>query len=760
VGVIRTAHARAEAQSADQARIAAEGRVEAEHREAQTQRKEASIQQMQRIRLTYQREGWREDAWGIARTLASAGHDARIQSEAAACLAGLDARKLKSFPFPGTGLAFDPSGKRLMISGSSLIEHGPEQPVRTWDRTTDQVQAANVKGDGVFAFRPDGTPLFLAIPREKPSIATLWDLSSARLLRSFASPIEGKSAIQALSMTPEGSVVAVSAVGLDAKGKPAETGTIAVREAATGREIFRTTAQRATDIALAPDASLLAAGFEDGHISAWSLPQGKPLDRLRFDRSPIQCLSFGRDPVRGTGRTSPGYSWLLAAGARGGGVIVWDVASHTPRSICHGPTGSPEVFTLAFSPDGLTLASAGRGTVQLWDIASGQFLLDVVAGNYVTALAFSADGGRLAVGSVAAFGAPDSVNIWELEPGLGIAGLRGLSQSVFWETFSPDGRLVGALSNDWQVGIWDHAAHRLIHVLEVTPGSHTDNAALAFSPDGRRFGFSAGHEASLWDVATGELVQTWQLFEGLGDRLAFSGPDRLLLFRVETVSGELGPFGPVDPIKHPRVCRVRDLLGANPLKPVAEIRDCNLGVLESQCSPDGKYYAIEGFGGSWKNMRRVASLYEGVTGKKVGDLPTRESVQLNSAIFNFDPTGGVLNYFSVATEPWSTFLLEIPSRAVLRQFDKRPSCLGPGAKRWLVSWGFTADQPSAFSLHEQDRPEPLIRLLVDVGQTTSSTRVQFNPDGSHLVWGNPSGAVTVVDLVEVNRNLTGIGLGW
>ena len=36
-------------------------------------------------------------------------------------------------------------------------------------------------------------------------------------------------------------------------------------------------------------------------------------------------------------------------------------------------------------------------------------------------------------------------------------------------TFSPDSRLVAALSNDWQVGIWDRESRRLLHVLEVLP---------------------------------------------------------------------------------------------------------------------------------------------------------------------------------------------------------------------------------------------------------------------------------------------------
>jgi eukaryotic-like serine/threonine-protein kinase len=756
--ITRADAARAVALAAGEKQHEAEKRAAATQREAQTSRRETLIQQMQRVRLTYQRENWSMGAWDLARRAAKIERDPRIQAEAAALLAGIDVQKVKSFALPGTAVAFNPSGKRLMIGGSNRFRREAEQPIRVWDSTTDQLQTTQVAGEGIFGFRADDTPLLLKFPRKDQSKAQLWDVTKAQVLRSFKSPLEGKSAMTGFDLTPDATLVAASARALNEKGEPGDTGMIAVWDTASGREGFRSVTPRVRTLALAPDDSLIAAGDEDGNITVWSLPKGELIATLKAGRYGINCLSFGRDPVRRVGARLLGGGWLLAAADAGGGVIVWDITKRIPRSICHGGTGSSEVLALALSPDGMTLAATGRNHVELWDIASGQLLLNVVSGNHVPALSFSPNGKQLAVGSIGAFGGADAVEVWELEPGRGIDSLRGLLSSVSTATFSPEGRVVAALSYDWHVGIWDRAAHRLLHVLEVAPGFFFDNAALAFSPDGRQLAFSAGTEASLWDVVTGEAIKTWKLPPGLVDQLAFYGPNRLLSFREETESGEVGPFSNFDPIKHPRVCRVRDMLGLEPLKSVAEIRDCNLHVFHAACSPDGRYYAVEGKGGVNGKVTRVANLYEGPTGNKLGALPSQTPTNWDGAGFNFDPTGTVLGFISVAKEA-RTFLLEMPSRAVRRQFDGHPVFLGPRAKRWLMNSTGASDQPSALALFEEDQREPLIKLLVDLGNTQRTGRPQISPDGLHLIWGT-SGGVIVVDLVEVNRRLTELGLGW
>ena len=212
-----------------------------------------------------------------------------------------------------------------------------------------------------------------------------------------------------------------------------------------------------------------------------------------------------------------------------------------------------DVDSLAFSPDGSTLASGGFRKLILWDVVTGRHkttlaghtirngrLQSWVKSSHKTTLAghtssveniaFSPDGRKL-VSSGSTL--DDSIYLWDTISGVHLKTLRedppmGVSSLVF----SPDGRMLAAggvssgYPNPGIIILWDAATGKLKKTLT---GHSLSVESIAFSPDSRTLA-SGSHDDTirLWDVVTGQCKKILTGHKNSVTSIAFSPDGRTL----------------------------------------------------------------------------------------------------------------------------------------------------------------------------------------------------------------------------------------
>ncbi|HKB38374.1 MAG TPA: WD40 repeat domain-containing protein, partial [Gemmataceae bacterium] len=235
-----------------------------------------------------------------------------------------------------------------------------------------------------------------------------------------------------------------------------------VREVASGKELrtFETRRGPALPRMLSPDGRTLAvsSGLNVATLHLFDIDTGKELHRVGTYGAYIAALDFSPDgrllaTVDGTGR--PG-----GQGAEAARCHLWDVRS---GELVRKFPITDGCRTVAFSPDGRYLATCGwTRTIRLWEVMTGQ---EVRSWSGVRAavnhVGFAPDGRTLASAERTGNQVEDdcSVHLWDVDSAKELASFKGHGQGeISALAFTADGkRLASGSATDGTVLVWDVA---------------------------------------------------------------------------------------------------------------------------------------------------------------------------------------------------------------------------------------------------------------------------------------------------------------
>ncbi|MCK2220447.1 protein kinase [Actinomadura sp. ATCC 31491] len=441
----------------------------------------------------------------------------------------------------------------------------------------------------------------------------------------------------ALDWSPDGSIFTTEG--------PEETGMVDIRDARTGRSVrrFRGHDVDVNEVAFSPGGALLATTGDDGSARVWNVRTG------------TQAAGF-------TSRSLPGG----------------------------------EVWAPSFSPDVALLAAAWKdeGLVRVLDAATGRVKREFRTAGKPTVTRFSPDGGRLAILARD----PNEAAVVDVASRKRLFTLRGVTSLLTDVEWSPDGRWIATTGIDANARVWEATTGKLRFTLQ----GHTSAVVSAdWSPDSTRL-ITGGEDgtARLWEPGEAGWRQVLSL-SGAQDAIAgvaFSPDGR----RVMTGDAQIGSVKVWD------VSLTGDAEWLNvPGGPAANA---------VAFTPDGGRLAAIGGGGS-------VTVWDAATGRAVRVLgPGRTAPASTVPAIDVSPDGALIATATGEVTVWHA--------ASGRQMF---TLAGAVDVDWSPDGGALATATKAGGVSVVDRSGRLMAVFPgDPGLTTD--RVRFSPDGRLLAY--------------------------
>ena len=209
------------------------------------------------------------------------------------------------------------------------------------------------------------------------------------------------------------------------------------------------------------------------------------------------------------------------------------IASET-FSIIPGEATQGQIISLAFSPDGKTIAlggliydNLGLSKVFFWDVAQRKLTQRTIVDTQslgLDTLAYSPDGKSLVTGSANS----GTIDLWDItteQPSLSLNQFRGHTLPIVTIAFSPDGEHFISAALDGRIILW--------RIRPFTSLSEPTGEALVYSADGKSIATATGNaplqKITIRAADTGQVRIVIPLDQGLsGYDLAFSPDGKIL----------------------------------------------------------------------------------------------------------------------------------------------------------------------------------------------------------------------------------------